>query len=96
VDPVEKPTELKNTTTKLTTTIEDPFQVIIKGQKAGAVVTPTLTDSKGKKITLPKIVVSKSGVIDTKAIVIKVPGTYVLAVKLPNGTTKSLTIKVTK
>ena len=95
VDVVENLTNLKTSFAKETTSAGEPIRVVIYGQKAGAVVTTTLTDSKGKSISLPKIVVNSKGVIDTSAIVIKVPGTYVLTVKLPNGTTRKLTITVT-
>ncbi len=96
VGKVKKVAEQSKTTTKLgeTVALNTPVDFTLKGFKPNTTVTPTAKGPNGKPITLPKLVVKKDGTLDTKALVFKVKGTYVITYKGVGGVTKTITIKV--
>ncbi len=87
---------LTKTSTATTIKANTPIRVLVKGIKSGAVVHSTLKAPNGKVTVLPDIVANSKGVIDVKALALKVPGKYSLYYWLPNGTYKLLTITVKK
>lgn len=76
----------------VTATLAKPADVIVSGFKANAIVTSTVVIG-GKKVVLPKLTVGKNGKLDTKALVFKVPGKYVITYT-SGGVTKTIAITV--
>ena len=94
VTPITDPLIVKKATSTTSTPVDKPIRILIGGLKAGATVSSTLKGPNGKVITLPKLVVNANGTLDTKAIAFKTPGKYVITYKLPNGSTRTVTITV--
>ncbi len=94
VIPVYTPTVLKTKTTVIATTLKNPVRFLIGNLTPGDVVSSTAKGPDGKVVNLPKIIVNANGTLDSTAIGFKKAGKYVITYKLPNGTTRTVTITV--
>lgn len=94
--PVKNVIKLTKTSATASTKINTPLRLTISGVKPGSVVHSTLLTPAKKTIVLPDIVANSKGLVDTKAMALKIAGKYVLYYWLPNGTYKAITITVKK